>query len=236
MKMCGPVWLMVVALAAAAATSAQAGEKIKLHMVQGGGHNWKKHFPILAEVLKKTGDFEITMSEDLDELRAENIKKYDVVLFYGSGNNFKDPAQEKGLCDFVRNGGGYAGIHSASDSFKKSDAYWEMVGGRFSGHGHGKYKVYIYDKEHPITKGLDDFEIEDETYRHAYHKNACIRVLTRMNRGNERQAMCWVTHYGKGRMFYTANGHGTPAWTNPAFQRLATRGIYWAVGREPKDP
>ena len=57
-----------------------------------------------------------------------------------------------------------------------------------------------------------------------------------MNHGNERQAMCWVSHYGKGRVFYTANGHGTEAWTNPAFQRLVTRGIYWAAGREPKDP
>jgi len=85
MKRRGFVWLVAAALAAAAATSAQAGEKIKLHMVQGGGHNWKKHFPILAEVLKGTGDFEITMSQDLDELKAENIKKYDVVLFYGSG-------------------------------------------------------------------------------------------------------------------------------------------------------
>jgi len=238
MKRRGFVWLVAAALAAAAATSAQAGEKIKLHMVQGGGHNWKKHFPILAEVLKGTGDFEITMSQDLDELKAENIKKYDVVLFYGSGNNFKDPAQEKGLCDFVRNGGAFAGIHSASDSFKKSDAYWELLGGRFAGHGGGKFKLVIDDKEHPITKPMTDFEIQDETYRHRYHPKAEkeLRHLLHMDRGKEQQSMAWVRDYGKGRMFYTSLGHGTPAWTNPAFQRLVTRGIYWAAGREPKDP
>ena len=139
------VWLMVAAVLAMAGGGLQAGEKIRIHMVQGGGHDWKGHFPILAEILAKTGDFEVTMSADLDELKAENIKKYNVVLFYGSGNNFKDPAQEKGLCDFVRSGGAFAGIHSATDAFKKSDAYWELVGGRFAGHGGGKFNVVILD-------------------------------------------------------------------------------------------
>ena len=172
----------------------------------------------------------------VEELKADSIKKYNVVLFYGSGQNFSDPAQEQGLCDFVRAGGGFAGIHSATDSFKKSDAYWEMVGGRFAGHGHGTYTVYIHDKDHPITKGLEDVEITDETYRHSYHKNLRMRSLTCMNRGEERQSMGWVRDYGKGRMFYTALGHGREAWTNPHFQRLVVRGIYWAAKREAKDP
>ena len=46
--------------------------------------------------------------------------------------------------------------------------------------------------------------------------------------------MGWVQPYGKGRVFYTALGHGREAWTNPGFQRLVVRGIYWAVGRDPK--
>ena len=231
--------LVVVALVAAvglASAGEAAKEKIKAHFVQGGGHDWKRHFPILAEILKKTGDFEITMSQDLDELKAENIKKYDVVLFYGSGNNFKSAEQEKGVCDFVRNGGACVGIHSATDSFKRSDPYWEMVGGRFSGHGGGKFMVRIMDKEHPITKGLEDFEIQDETYRHRYHKNFKLHSLVRMDRGKEQQSMGWSHAYGKGRVFYTSLGHGRQAWTNPHFQRLVVRGLYWAVGRDPKDP
>lgn len=215
---------------------AQAGEVTKMLMIQGGGHNWKLHLNMLADILKKTGDFECTLTEDLNELKADNIKKYDVVFFYGSGRNFDDKEQEQGLCDFVRNGGAYAGAHSASDAFKKSDAYWELNGARFAGHGRGKFKVYIHDKEHPITKGLEDFEISDETYSHRYHKNACMRSLVRMSRGKERQSMGWVQDYGKGRMFFTSLGHGTEAWKNPHFQRLLVRGIYWAAGREPKDP
>ena len=211
--------------------------KIRLHFVQGGGHDWKGNFALLEAILLKTGDFTVTQSEDLDQLRAENIKNYDVVLFYGSGLEFSDPAQEQGLCGFVKAGGAYAGIHSATDAFKKSDAYWELVGGRFAGHGGGKFTVRVYDPDHPITKGtVPEFEIQDETYSHHYHKNLAMRSLIHMDRGDERQSMGWVRDYGKGRMFYISLGHGREAWVNPAFQRLTLRGLYWAVGRPPKDP
>jgi type 1 glutamine amidotransferase len=232
------VVVMAAVVGAACVVSAKEAPsaKTRVFMLQGGGHDWKNHLPILGEILTKTGDFDVTISDDMDQLKAENIKKYHVVLFYGSGQNFKTPEQEKGLCDFVRSGGAFAGIHSATDSFKKSDAYWEMVGGRFAGHGHGTFTVRIEDKNHPITKGLEDFEITDETYRHKYHPKAKMHDLIRIDRGKEQQSMAWVRDYGKGRMFYTALGHGRPAWTNPHFQRLVVRGIYWAAGREPKDP
>lgn len=219
------------------ASDAAAAEKTKVLFMRGGGiHDWKGLSPLLVDLLRKTGDFQVTLSEDLDDLKTESIRKYDVVLFYCTGINFADAEQEQGICEFVRDGGGYAGIHSATDSFKKSDAYWELVGGRFAGHGGGKYTVYIYDKEHPITAGMEDFEISDETYSHHYHKNACMRCLIRMSRGEERQCMGWVQHYGQGRVFYTGLGHGRAAWENPQFQRLVVRGLYWAAGREPKDP
>ena len=217
-----------------------AAEKIKIHFVEGGGHDWKGNFKILRDILEKMGDFEITQSADLDALKAETIKSFDAVLFYGSGLNFPDgdagKEQEKGLCDFIASGHAFVGIHSATDAFKKSQAYWELIGGQFAGHGGGKFPVRIYDKEHPITKGLEDFEIQDETYSHNYHKNMVIRALIRMDRGKEQQCMGWVQPYGKGRVFYSALGHGREAWTNPAFQRFVVRGIYWAVGRELKDP
>jgi len=230
------VGVVVAAVALAGVPEARAAAKIKVFMLQGGGHNWKANLPILAGVLEKTGDFEVTMSRDLDELKPENIKKYDVVFFYGSRLNFTDPAQEKGLLEFVRNGGGFVGSHSASDSFKKSDAYWEMLGGRFAGHGHGKFTVTIDDPDHPITKGLGPFEITDESYRHRYYKGVKLHFLASMTERGEKREMAWVREYGKGRVFYSANGHGREAWTNPAWQRLMVRGFYWAAGREPKDP
>lgn len=215
--------------------AAEQGGKVKVLFLRGGGvHDWKGCTPILKDILYKTGDFEVTYTESLDDLK-DRIKQFNIIVQYTTGMELT-PEQEKGLCDFVQNGGGYVGIHSASDSFKNADRYWEMLGGRFAGHGGGKFTVHIYDREHPITKGLEDFEIQDETYSHNYHKNAQMRSLTRMSRGDERQSMSWVSHYGKGRLFYTGNGHGPEAWSTPTFQKLVVRGAYWAAGRQVKDP
>jgi len=217
------------------APAADAGGKIKLLLFQTGGHDWRGFTEILGEMVEPSGDFDVTPTNDRDQLRIENLSKHDVVLFYGSGNNFTDPAQEAGLDKFVRGGGGLVGVH-ATDAFKKSDVYWLLMGGRFSGHGGGKFPVVIVDRKHPITRGIDDFEIRDETYRNKMHEDADPHDLFRMNRGDEQQSMGWVQTFDKGRVFCTTLGHGKQAWENPQFQRLVVRGLYWAAGREPKDP
>ena len=226
---------LLVCLAACPAVGAESAGKVKVLFLRGGGvHDWKNNTPILKEVLDRTADFDITFTENLDDLK-ERIRQFDVLAVYTTGLTLSEE-QEAGLCGFVADGGGYVGIHSASDSFKNADRYWEMVGGRFAGHGHGTFTVHIYDKDHPITRAMKDFEITDETYRHNYHPNAQMRSLLRIERNGERQSMAWVSHYGKGRVFYTGLGHGREAWTNPHFQRLVVRGMYWAAGREVKDP
>ena len=230
------VAVLSVAVWATGSDAAQAAQgKIKVLYIGHGGHDWKGFATLLGEVLDKTGDFEMTVAESLDELKAENLKGYDLVLFYGSGRNFTDPAQEQGLDKYVRGGGGLAGVH-ATDAFKKSDVYWHLMAGRFTTHGGGKFPVAIVDKKHPITAGIEDFEISDETYDNKFHEKAKIHSLVRCNRGREQQTMGWVQQVDKGRVFNTTLGHGKAAWVNPAFQRLVVRGLYWTAGRAPKDP
>jgi hypothetical protein len=217
------------------ASEAAAAEKIQVLLVGGRGHDWKGFHAVVSEVLEETGDFDVVLSADLDDLRPKRIGKYDLVLFYGSGGNFADPAQEKGLLDFVQGGGALAGVH-ATDAFKKSDVYWRLLGGRFTGHGGGKFWMRIDDKKHPVTAPMEDFEISDETYRNQYHPEFKLHSLGHMDRGDEQQSMIWVQTEGKGRIFNTTLGHGKAAWDNPHFQRLVVRGLYWAAGREVKDP
>lgn len=209
-------------------------KKVKVLVVGGRGHDWKGFYAAIAPVLSKTGDFEPTLTEKLDELKTENISKYQIVLFYGSGGDFADPAQEQGLDNFVKNGGGLAGVH-ATDAFKQSDLYWRLFGGRFTTHGGGQFWLRFEDPKHPVTAGMRDFEIQDETYQNQYHPEFKLHNLARIDRGNEQQSMVWVQEYGKGRVFNTTLGHDGAAWNNPQFQRLLIRGLDWAAGRKPVD-
>ena len=231
--------LAVLALTAFAPQAARAEdadtEKTKILLLGGRGHDWRGFHEVFSKVLDKTGDFETTLSTKLDDLKAPKINEYDVVLFYGSGGNFTDKAQEKGLKQFVTKGGGVVGVH-ATDAFKKSDLYWRLLGGRFIGHGGGTFNMRIDDKKHPVMKTMEDFEISDETYRDKYHPDFKLHSLGHMDRGKEQQSMIWAQNYGKGRIFNTTLGHDKKAFNNPAFQRLVVRGLYWADGRKPKDP
>ena len=208
--------------------------KIKVLMVGGrGSHDWSGFYDILDPLLEKAGDFVIDLTLEIDSLRAPFISKYDVVLFYGPGGDFTNPSQEKGLHDFVKKGGGLAGIH-ATDAFKKSDVFWRLLGGRFTTHRGGEFTIRIMDKGHPVTAHFDDFRIHDETYQNEYHPKFKLHSLFRMDRGQEQQSMGWIQNYGKGRVFNTTLGHDGKAWKNEEFQKIVRRGLYWAAGREPK--
>ena len=230
-------WMFGLALLALTAMAGQAAaaEKTKVLLLGGRGHDWRGFHAVISKVIEKTGDFEVTLSAELDDLKAEKINTFDVVLFYGSGGNFTNKAQEQGLDQFVKGGRGVVGVH-ATDAFKKSDIYWRILGGRFIGHGGGTFTVRIDDKKHPITATMEDFEITDETYRNDYHPDFKLHSLAHIDRGQEQQSMIWAQEYGKGRVLNTTLGHGKPAFDNPALQRLVVRGLYWVAGRKPKDP
>ena len=212
----------------------KAPGKIKVLLVGGrGSHDWAGFYDILAPLLKKTGDFVLDLTLEIDALRTSSISNYDLVVFYGPGGDFTDPAQEQGLHDFVKNGGGLAGVH-ATDAFKKSDVYWRLLGGRFTTHRGGRFTIRIMDDKHPVTAPFKDFQIHDETYQNQYHPDFKLHSLFRMDRGQEQQSMGWVQDYGKGRVFNTTLGHDGNAWKSETFQQILRRGLYWAAGRDPK--
>jgi len=222
--------IMIIAEAAVASaqTGGVEGNKVRVLLTVDGSHDWAGKEPIFMERVKQAGGFELTKSGDLDEWLPERIKKYDLVIVHTTGGNLTD-AQIDGLTRFLHDGGGLVGIHSATDSFGKSDRWWELIGGRFVGHGHGTFTVEIVDPWHPIMIGLSDFPIEDEDYQHEYHPNADVHVLAR-KKGDPR-ALAWTRKLGKGRLVYLANGHGQAAFRSREFQVMLLHAMYWASRR-----
>lgn len=191
----------------------------------------------LAQWLKADGRYELDMTSDLDAFTRLSDGQYAAVVVYATG--FKDdltPAREKGLLDFVNAGGGFIGVHSATDSFRGSRAYVDMIGGEFLHHPeHHEFKVTIADHSHYLTARVPDFSIFDEMYHLQSYDPAKVTVLAQTQWLGKQMPMAYVKSYGQGRVAYLALGHTAQAWRHPEFQKLLIRAIAWGAGAELPD-
>lgn len=136
------------------------------------------------ELAEKNPFFEVEYSQDSrTAITAENLKKFDAVFFYTTGELPLSDAQKSDLLAFVRNGKGFGGSHCATDTFYTWKQYGELIGGYFDGHPwHEKITVIVEDKKHPATRHLgDSFEIKDEIYQFkAPYGREKLHVLMRL--------------------------------------------------------
>jgi type 1 glutamine amidotransferase len=254
------------ALPASAPVKPKKARKILVvHMTRrdgkpSGGHQsimWANHF--LTEVGKRTGAFEVTIQNDDAAFKADNLKKYDALIFNNTvGVLFHDPALRQNLLDFVKNGKGFVGFHAAGATFvqyPKYDQFPEfgvMLGGYEDG-GHpwspnDTTYIKVDDPKSPLTSMFNGpFEIHDEafqfrepTMRDRMHVLLSIdsskmvmgpthRILKQRQQDMD-FPVSWIKPYGKGRVFYTTMGHNPAAFTKPQILQHILAGIQFAIG------
>lgn len=224
-------WLIIGALLLASPVA--AAERIKiLFLGDQGHHRPRERFEQLASVMKARG-IDWTYTEEMQDLQADVLNKYDGLLIYANTVEIK-PDQEKALLDYVASGKGFLPIHSASYCFLNSPKYVELVGAQFQRHGVGTFRTQIARPDHELLKGFRGFESWDETYVHNKHNEQDRTVLEYREDKEGKEPWTWVRTHGKGRVFYTAWGHDERTWGNPGFHNLIERGTRWAVGQDPQ--
>jgi len=201
----------------------------------------------------------ITCTKDASLINAENLKNYDIVIFYTTGDlttpGDKDPGAVMGpngqqeLLDWIKAGGGFVGFHCASDTFHASpqcsepNAYLSMVGGEFSGHGpqfEGTLKVV--SPGHPLVANIPDgWKIMDEWYYFCNLNDKDMHVLALLDPGEMRQKdkrysgpdypIIWCRTLGEGRVYYNGMGHREDVWDNETFQKTVVDALHWANGK-----
>ena len=229
---CGLI-LLIVLFASACNTSKKEKEDTgprKLEILFLGHasehHNSGKFAPILASALATDG-INISYTENVKDLNEQNLNRYDGLIIYANYDTIAK-AEEKALLNFVKAGHAFIPIHSASFCFRNSPDYIDMVGGQFKSHETGSFTAKIVNKEHPITKNINEFSTWDETYVHD-HLSDDRTVLEERIEGENHEPWTWVKDYGDGKVFYTAYGHDERTWENPEFQNHIKQGILWAV-------
>ena len=143
---------------------------------------------------------------------------------------------------WIKSGKAFVGFHAASDTFKKSDAYCDMIGGHFAGHpwtAGGEHAFVVHDPSHRIVAMFPErFRWKDEIYQYdPRYKPENLRVLVSLDMAASTPQepwhvpVSWVREYGKGRVFYTNFGHNDATWNEPMFKKHMQEGMAWALGR-----
>ena len=199
---------------------------------------------IVKAIGEKSGAFETTLADDVSGFTTENLKNYDAVMFYTTGELPMTGEQKAAFVNFVRSGHGFVGVHSATDTFYLWPDYLDIVGAYFNDHPwHQLVTVDVVDPESPIVKFLGkSFQVNDEIYQMSDFQAKTSRVLLKLDNSSVdmksprvRQRfygypLAWTRNVGDGRVFYTALGHEEAVWKSDWFQQLLLNGIEWAMG------
>lgn len=245
--------ILKLASGAAAAVSAAgvlpvraAARKKVLIITEAAGFRHSS-IPVAAATVRElgseTGDWQVvgeagTADQVGQAITASNLAGVDLVFF--ANTTGKLGFTEQGRLDFynwMRQGGAYAGVHSAGDTFHGDPMYLDLVRGEFQTHGpQVKVEVFVQDPNHPACKGMPAcFEIFDEIYEYKNWSRDAVHMLLTMHKHPQRDEkgdfpVAWTNRYGSGRMFYTSLGHREDVYANPLYRGHLIGGMRWALG------
>jgi uncharacterized protein len=90
--------------------------------------------------------------------------------------------------------------------------------------------VHVADSQHPITAGLHDWRMVDETYLMA-SPGADSQTLLTVDHPRSMKTIAWTRTYRNTRVFCFQSGHDNLTWPDANFQQVLRKGILWAAGR-----
>ncbi|MBG9374758.1 ThuA domain-containing protein [Panacibacter sp. DH6] len=189
--------------------------------------------------LGEENGFDVDTTESADYFTEDSLKNYAAVVFLNTTENVLNYRQEAAFERYIQAGGGYVGVHSATDTEYDWGWYGRLVGAYFNGHPKPqKAKFIIKDKDFPATKFFTDtvWERTDELYN--FKKiNPDIHVLITIDEASYEggtngavHPMSWYHDYDGGRAFYTELGHTEDSYTEPNYLKHLLGGIQYAMG------
>jgi type 1 glutamine amidotransferase len=222
--------------------TAPQGTKLRVLLTYGGHGFQEKEFFAMWDALPDVTYTKAPLPQSADLFRPGLEKDYDVIVLYDMVKSLS-PSQREGLLALLQKGIGVVSLHHNLVANLDWEEYHKVIGGTWVGskrtidgieygpsipeHGQ-EIPVQIADKDHPITKGLSDFVLHDETYGKTYVSPSVHVLLTTTNPKNI-PAFAWTNQYGMSRIVYFQAGHDAEAWKNPNFQEILLRSIRWTA-------
>src|SRR5437016_3278837 len=194
----------------------------------------------LIQALAATNNFAVDATEDATRFSDTNLAQYKVIVFLNTTSDVLTNAQQQGaLQHYVEAGGGYVGVHAASDTLHNWPWYGSLVGAYFVTHPYiQQATVRVEDHIDPSTSMLPAAWVRtDEWYDFNTDPRGRVHVLATVDPSTYSGSImgadhpiAWSQYYDGGRAWYTAGGHTPESYGEPLFQTHLLGGILFAAG------
>lgn len=184
--------------------------------------------------------FIVEATENAALFNFENLQKFEVIIFLSTTGDVLSIEQQNAFEQYIHNGGGFVGIHAASDTEYDWPWYGELVGAYFDSHPEIQTAtIQVTDQNHISTKHLSKFwERTDEWYNYNKNPRGQVHVLATLdessysggNMDND-HPIAWMHEFHGGRSWYTGGGHTEASYAEPDFLKHILGGILYASGK-----
>jgi uncharacterized protein len=215
-------------------------------LVITGGHDYNSgSFNKMLASLGKNIQYQVAeLPGAFDMFLPENRYKYDVLVFYHMWQTISEE-QERMVSDCIREGKPLVALHHSICAFDDWSEYTEIIGGKYfqkptilNGLAYPAcsyihdlhFKVRIVNRNNPVTRGLTDFDIFDETYKGFYVEKGVTPLLT-TEEPSSGPVIGWSKIYGKARIITLQSGHDVATFENPSYRKLLKQSIEWVYNK-----
>jgi len=194
--------------------------------------------------LGSANSFTVTATEDSSQFNATTLAQYEAVVFLNTTGDVLNSTQQTAFENYIRAGGGYVGVHSASDTEYDWSFYGELVGAYFSSHpAIQQATIRVENRAHAATAGLSPtLSRTDEWYNFRTNPRSSARVLATLDESSysggsmgSDHPHTWCKTYQGGRSFYTGSGHTQSSYSETGFRAVLLGGIRYAANRTKAD-
>lgn len=221
-------------------------KKIRVVVVSGGHEFEHKAFYSVFDSIPSITYDTLVQPQANTFISSPEVNKYDVLVFYDMFDLIS-PAQQEAYIGLLKKGTPMIFLHHALVSYQNWPEFINIVGGQYhtlpvmvngdtlrANYEHGvKIPVKVEDKNHPVTRGINDFEIVDEVYG-GVEILPHIKPLLSTTHPKSMHYLAWINHYGNSDVIYIQLGHGPSGYSNPNFRKLIRQAIEWSAKQSKK--
>ncbi|HEY9364202.1 MAG TPA: ThuA domain-containing protein [Chitinophagaceae bacterium] len=183
----------------------------------------------------------VDTTENADFFTEASLKKYSAVIFLNTTGDVLNDNQQAAFKNYIQSGGGFVGVHAATDTEHDWPWYGKLVGAYFLNHPKiQQATLNVLDTKHVSTRHLPkQWKHTDEWYNFK-DISTDIKVLISIDEKsyeggkNGYHPIAWYHEFDGGRAFYTELGHTDECYTDQLFLRHLLGGIKYAIGKHVK--